>query len=137
MSDVLVRASRLWSFPCRRSQGKHPLQFLAQIATIWIASFFYATLAGADPLPRTVLVLDQSIPYTAYFGKLFASFQATLKVGSNAPVTIHLERLEYSQFNGSEYDRHLHTFMGEKYRSRPIGVIVVNEIGRASCRERE
>jgi len=128
MSDVLVRqkASPLRSSLCRRSQGKRSLHFLLQIATIWIASFFYATLAGADPLPRTVLVLDQSIPYTEYFGKLFASFQATLKVGSNAPVTIYLERLEYSQFNGSEYDRHLHTFMGEKYRSRPIGVIVVN-----------
>jgi signal transduction histidine kinase len=128
MSDVLVgqKASPLWSFLCRRLQGKHPLHFLLQIATIWIASFFYTALAAADPLPRTVLVLDQSIPYTKYFGTLFASFQATLKVSSNVPISIHLERLEYSQFYGSEYDRHLQTFMREKYRSRPIGVIVAN-----------
>jgi hypothetical protein len=29
----------------------------------WIASVFYATIAAADSLPRTVLVFDQSIPY--------------------------------------------------------------------------
>jgi len=128
MSDVLGRqkAGPLWSFPCRRSQRKYPLRYLLQMATVWIASFFYATIAAADSLPRTVLVFDQSIPYAEYFGKLFASFQATLKASSAAPITIHLERLEYSQFNGSEYDKYLHAFMSEKYRTRPVGAMVAN-----------
>ena len=71
------------------------------MAMVWIASFFYATIAAADSLPPAVLVFDQSIPYAEYFGKLFSSFQATLKASSAAPITIHLERLEYGQFNGS------------------------------------
>ena len=66
---------------------------------------------AAEPLPRTVLVLDQSTPYTEYFGKLFASFQSTLKAGSDIPITIDLERLGYSHFKGAEYDSaspHIH-----------------------------
>jgi signal transduction histidine kinase len=128
MNDVLGRqkASPLWSYLSRRSQRKYSLRYLLQMAMVWIASFLYATLAAADSLPRAVLVFDQSIPYAEYFGKLFSSFQATLKASSTAPVAIHLERLEFSQFNGSEYDKYLHAFMREKYRTRPIGVMVAN-----------
>ena len=53
---------------------------LLHIATIAIACLLWASPLAADslranpshpnPLPRTVLVLDQSIPYTEYFGKL-------------------------------------------------------------------
>jgi signal transduction histidine kinase len=87
---------------------------------------FYAVPSAADSLPRTVLVLDQSIPYAEYFGKLFASFQATLNTSSEIPATIHLERLEYSHSKSSEHDNNLYSFMKEKYRSRQIGVIVAN-----------
>jgi len=73
-----------------------------------------------------VLVLDQSLPYAEYFGRFFSSFQATLKVRSNVPATIYLERLEYSHSKGSEYDNLLLSFVKEKYSSRRIGVIVVN-----------
>src|SRR5215813_419235 len=128
MIGIFVRrkATALWSFPCRRSQGKLPMRLLPRIAAILIASLLCVAPSAADPLPRTVLVLDQSIPYVEFFTKLFASFQSMLNAGSEVPVTIHLERLEYSQSKGSEYDSHLHSFMKEKYRSRPIGVIVAN-----------
>src|SRR5262245_61263794 len=88
-----------------------PMSLLLCVSAISIASILCTVPSAADPLPRTVLVLDQSIPYTEYFAKVFASFQSTLKAGSDSPITIHLERLEYSQFKGSEYDKHLHAFM--------------------------
>jgi signal transduction histidine kinase len=97
--------------------------------TISIACLLCAGSSAADPLPRTVLVLDQSIPYTEYFAKLFASFQVTLKTGSDIPITIHSEQLEYSHFKGPEYDSLLRTFIKQKYRSRPIGVIVADGFG--------
>jgi len=97
---------------------------LLRTTTILLASLLSAASSAADPLPRTILLLDQSIPYTEYFGKLFASFQSTLKTGSDVPVTIYSERLEFSHFKGLEYDSLLQTFIKEKYRSRPIGVIV-------------
>ena len=99
---------------------------LLRMATISIACLLCAGPLAADPLPRTVLVLDQSIPYTEYFAKLFKSFQSTLKAGSADPVTIYSESLEYSHFKGPEYDSLLHTFIKEKYRSKPVGVIVAD-----------
>ena len=100
------------------------MRLLLRIATILIASLSSAVPSTADPLPGTVLVLHRSIPYTEHFGKLFASFQSTLKAGSDIPITIYSEGLGYSHFKGPEYDSLLHTFIKEKYRSTPIGVIV-------------
>ena len=128
MIGIFVRrkATALWSFPCRRSQGKLPMRLLPRIAAILTASLLSVAPLAADPLPRTVLVLDQSFPHGEYFTKLFASFQSMLKASSEVPATIHVEGLEHSQSRGSEYDSLLHSFMKEKYRSRPIGVIVAN-----------
>jgi signal transduction histidine kinase len=117
-------ASALWPLIFRRRLGKISTRLLLRIATISIACLCVTPLAAEQP--RTVLVLDQSTPFTEYFGKLFASFQLTLKAGSDLPITIDLERL--GQLKGAEYDRVLHTFIREKYGSRPIGVIVANGV---------
>src|SRR5262249_16435360 len=69
---------------------------------------------------------DQSIPYADHFSKLFASFQSALKAGSDTPINIYSEQLEYSHFKGAEYNDLLRTFIKEKYRSKPIGVIVAD-----------
>jgi signal transduction histidine kinase len=95
-----------------------------RIPIILIASLLNAVPSAADPLPPTVLVLHRSTPYTEYFGKLFASFQSTLKAGSDTPMTIYSEGLGYSHFKGAEYDSLLHAFTKEKYHSIPIGIIV-------------
>ena len=128
MTDVRFRqkAIALLLHLCRRPQRKHLPHLLLRIAAILVAGLFHATLSAAESLPRTVLVLDQSIPYGEYFGRLFASFQATLKIRSDIPTTTLFERLEYSHSQGSEYDNLLLSFMKEKYSSRRIGVIVVN-----------
>ena len=49
-----------------------------------------------------------------------------LKADPHGPITVYSESLEYSHFKGPEYDRLLHTFIKEKYRSTPIGVIVAD-----------
>src|SRR3954469_21420714 len=54
------------------------MRLLLRVAIISIACLLSAAPAAAEPLPRTVLVLHQSIPYTEFFGKLFVSFQSTL-----------------------------------------------------------
>ncbi len=118
-------ASALWPLIFRRRLGKISKRLLLHIATISIACLLCVAPLAAEQ-PRTVLVLDQSTPFTEYFGKLFASFQLTLKAGSDLPITIDLERL--GQLKGAEYDRVLHTFIREKYGSRPIGVIVANGV---------
>jgi signal transduction histidine kinase len=102
------------------------MPLLLRIAIILIASLLSALPSTAEPSPRTVLVLHQSIPYTEYFGKLFASFQSTLKAGSDIPITIYSESLGHRHFKGAEYDSLVHGFIKEKYRLRPISVIVAD-----------
>jgi signal transduction histidine kinase len=102
------------------------LQRIATISITWLLCT-YGSFA-AEPLPRSVLVLDQSTPYTEHFGKLFAAFQSTLKAGSHVPTAIHLERLGYTYVKGTEYHTLLHTFIKEKYRSGPFNVIVANGV---------
>src|SRR5215813_4558340 len=109
---------------CR--QRKLLVRPLLCVATILIASVSSAVRSTAAPLPGTVLVLNRSIPYTEYFGKVLASFQSTLKAGSDTPITIYSEQLEYNHFKGPEYENLLHTFIKEKFRSTPIGVIVAD-----------
>src|SRR5690242_439947 len=70
-----------------------------RIAAVPITCLLWGSLSASEQLPRRVIVLDQSTPYTEYFGKLFASFQSTLKTGSDVPTTIHLERLGYTYVN--------------------------------------
>jgi signal transduction histidine kinase len=97
-----------------------------RVATILIACLLSTLPSAGDPLPRTVLVLHQSIPFTEYFSKLFASFQSTLKAGSKIPITIYSESLGHRHFKGADYDSLVYEFIKEKYRSRPISVIVAD-----------
>jgi ABC-type uncharacterized transport system substrate-binding protein len=102
------------------------MRLLLRITTILIASLFSTVTLAADLVPQTVLVVHQSIPYTEYFNKLFASFRSTLKAGSDIGVTIYSEGLGHRHFNSPEYDSLVHGFIREKYRSRPISVIVAD-----------
>src|SRR5262245_8506423 len=58
---------------------------------------------SGDPLPRSVLVLFQSIPHTKFFSEFFVAFQATLRAGADTPITVYSEKLEYSHFSGPEF----------------------------------
>src|SRR5262245_28642509 len=100
------------------------MRLVLRVATILIACLLSTLPSAAQPLPRTILVLHQSIPYTEFFGKLFASFQSTLKAGSTIPITIYSESLGHRHFKGAEYDSLVYEFIKEKYRSRALSAIV-------------
>jgi signal transduction histidine kinase len=102
------------------------MRLVLRVATILIACLLRTLPSAAEPLPRTVLVLHQSVPFTEYFSKLFASFQSTLKAGSKIPITIYSESLGHRHFKGADYDSLVYEFIKEKYRSRPISVIVAD-----------
>jgi len=111
----------IWSEPT----GKN-MRILLRTAILVMACCLSAAASATEPLPRTVLVLHQSIPYTEYFGKLFAAFQSTLKAGSAVPITIYSESLGHRHFAGGDYDSLVRGFIKEKYRSRSLSVIVAD-----------
>src|SRR5262245_31648671 len=102
------------------------MRFMLRIVTLFVVSLPLAAPCAADPLPRTVLALHQSIPHTDYFRKFFASFQSTLKAGSDIPITIYSESLGHRHFKADEYDNLVRAFIKEKYRSTPISVIAAD-----------
>jgi signal transduction histidine kinase len=101
---------------------------LLRMAIMLVASLPSTAPRAGEPLTRTVLVLDQSIPHTAWVGEFFRAFQSTVKTDPGPLINIYSERLEYSHFKGPEYNQLLHTFIKAKYREKPIGVVVA--IGR-------
>src|SRR5215510_8291668 len=100
------------------------MRLLPQMAIALFASLAGVASSSADPMPRPVLVLDQSIPHTAWINRLFVALQSSLKAGSDTPITVYSEHLEYSHFRGPEYDDLLRGFIKAKYRDRNIGTIV-------------
>jgi signal transduction histidine kinase len=102
------------------------MRLVLRVATILIACLLSTLPSAAEPLPRTILVLHQSIPYTEFFGKLFASLQSTLKAGSTIPITIYSESLGHRHFKGADYDSLVYEFIKEKYRSRGLRAIVAD-----------
>jgi signal transduction histidine kinase len=102
------------------------MRLLLRTATLLVVCCLSAAAAAAEPLPRTVLVLHHSIPYTEYFGKLFAAFQSTLKAGSDGHITIYSESLGHRHFKGAEYESLVYEFIKEKYRSSALSAIVAD-----------
>jgi signal transduction histidine kinase len=106
--------------------GENRLMRFLHVGVVLIACLLWGRFAAAQEVPRTILVLDQSTPFTEYFGKFFATFQSTLRAGSEISPTVHLERLGYTYVKGIEYDALLRSFLRDKYRSENINVIVAN-----------
>ena len=81
------------------------------------------TTATAQSLPRSVLILDQSDTHSAWYASFSAAFRSTL-AGSGDHTSVYAEHLDFSRFGGNQYDDLLRSYLREKYRSRPIGLLV-------------
>ena len=75
-------------------------------------------------LPRSVLILDQSDTHSAWYASFSAAFRSTLHAGSADHTSVYAEHLDFSRFGGNQYDDLLRSYLREKYRSRPIGLLV-------------
>ena len=96
---------------------------------------FLALLAGSSasavqPLPRSVLILDQFEVASPFSAAILSKFRSTLQSNSVRPVSIYIENLDLGRFCGAEFERVLQGYFREKYRDKPIGIVVT--IGSAS-----
>ena len=82
-----------------------------------------ATAISQSP-PRSVLILDQSDTHSAWYASFSAAFRSTLRAGSADHTSVYAEHLDFSRFGGNQYDDLLRSYLREKYRSRPIGLLV-------------
>lgn len=83
-----------------------------------------AVTPGAEPLPRSVLFLDHNDPGEAFGQGMSAAFRTTISTSGREHVAIYAESLDLIRHSGSRYEETLKTYLREKYRDIPIGVIV-------------
>jgi signal transduction histidine kinase len=94
--------------------------------------FFLACVVGCpsaiagQPLPRSVLVIDQFEVGSAFSAATFSSFRTFLGSNSERPISVYTESLDRGRFRGARIDSALQSYLRERYSETPIGAIVAN-----------
>jgi signal transduction histidine kinase len=78
---------------------------------------------AAEPLPRSAIIINQFSP-GPFDTAIISAIRPVLNRDSAAPVSVYTEALDLFRFNGEDYERLLRTTFAEKYREKPIGVVV-------------
>jgi hypothetical protein len=91
---------------------------------VMVASLLLAGPAPANPLPRSVLLLDQYSGSLPWVGARNGAFRAQLQESRTEPVSIYEEFLDLNRFAASHYKESLKLHFGVKYRDKPVGLIV-------------
>jgi signal transduction histidine kinase len=92
------------------------------IVCLWASLECHMALAD-EPLPPSVLVIDQFEPASAASEALLSAFRSTLKDSAAAPISVHIENLDLGRFKGPRFEDAVYAYFHEKYRDHPIGVI--------------
>jgi signal transduction histidine kinase len=93
---------------------------LVCLAALLLAS----RLSAGDFRPRSILYFDQSDLRGPFYFQIFSALRARLNTNGAEPITLYAEDLDLSRFNGEAYKAELEQLVKEKYRDKPIGVIV-------------
>jgi signal transduction histidine kinase len=83
-----------------------------------------ADLPAEEVRPRSILLLHQSELRGPFYYQIFDAFRAEVEAKPEPPTTIYAESFDLSRFGGDSYDAGLRQFLREKYRDKPIDVIV-------------
>jgi signal transduction histidine kinase len=75
-------------------------------------------------LPSSVLILNQTRAQLPWFAALSAAFESTLDAGSVKRFSVYSENLDLNRFPGTQHQEVLRTYLQNKYRDTPIGVLV-------------
>src|SRR5262245_31438742 len=78
----------------------------------------------AEPLPRTILFLDEDTPIYPWFRQMSEAFYATIKTETANPPFVFVENLGIDAYDTADYFDIVRSHYREKYRDKPIGVIV-------------
>ena len=108
---------------CPNPAGRS-MRFLWGLLISVFACHAPAVAPGAELLPRSVLYLDQNDPGEPIAVGMSAAFRVTVNPGGGQNVTIYAENLDLIRSTGPRHEEVLKTYLRDKYRDRPIGVIV-------------
>ena len=106
-------------------QWREFIRLLGSAAVAWslVSVAFAGSLAG-EPLPRSVLIIDQSGPGLPFYAGISSGIRAAMISGSASQVSIYHEQLDVARFRGPVYEHSLNAHFRVKYRDKPVGVII-------------
>jgi signal transduction histidine kinase len=104
------------------SEGSR-LRIICSIA-VSLTIGFAAVCPAAEPMPRSVLLLDQGYVGSPWYDAYSNAFRSAFVGSSAAGVAINVEHLDFGHFSGPEQDNILRAYLQGKYRNSPINVIV-------------
>src|SRR5262249_25203586 len=74
----------------------------------------------AEPLPRTVLILDEDTQIYPWFRQISETFYATIKTESANPPFVFIENLGIDAYDAADYFNIVRSHFREKYRNKAI-----------------
>lgn len=97
----------------------------APLIAVFIAVSASLRPASAEPLPRSVLILDQTDPNAPWGIAFRGALRRVLAAERESPITQYVEVLDLARFGGPRMEENLRNSFREKYRDKAIGVIAV------------
>jgi signal transduction histidine kinase len=97
---------------------------IIRLAVALTVLWAFTCCAGAEVRPRSILVLDQSELRGPFYYQLFSGLGEVVSKETRSHTTLYAENLDLSRFSGAAYEQSLQRYLKEKYRDRPIGVVV-------------
>jgi signal transduction histidine kinase len=92
---------------------------------VLLVACFVSSVAWADPpLSRSVLILDQSAPLRPWSSTIIRAVQSSKSDRSGNPISYYIEHLDLFGFGKRQYDDNLRNHLSDKYRGKPIDVIL-------------
>src|SRR5262245_49514556 len=91
-----------------------------------LAAVLTLVSARAEPLPRTILFLDEDTPIYPWFREMSDAFYTTIKTETKNPPFVFIENLGIDEYDTVDYFNIVHSHFREKYRDKVIGAIVSN-----------
>src|SRR5262245_41610709 len=80
--------------------------------------------ARAEPLPRTILFLDEDTPIYPWFRQMSEAFYTTIKTETTNPPFVFIENLGIDAYDTADYFNIVRSNFREKYHDKAIGVVV-------------
>src|SRR5262252_9634255 len=117
-----------WRLHSRSSGWLYPATciFASSLVVALIAGLGPAAGAESEPLPSSVLILNQTRAQLPWFAAFSAVFESTLNAGSVKRFSVYSENLDLNRFPGTQHHEVLRTYLQNKYRDTPIGLLVAH-----------
>jgi len=103
-------------------QGVH--MFAPRVMGCLLCSLVYSAAMADQPLPSSILILDQSAPLRPWSTAIIKALRSATSAYPRGPISYYVEHLDIFGFYSPQYEDNLRVHFRDKYRGKPLGAIV-------------